>query len=331
MIARVYVLLPYSLTVPEGETFNIYSYMDEGCEVRVYPPAKSDVPPQPDYIKDIQIKGVPAFRANVLRVDFVKDSFDRRQDIECDPPFLFIRRTVNSFLSKLRFVTRGGYIKPIDFPNTTWRIEYLNDNGTELPKAEGLFRGRAGRRFEISWTGVNSQIWEDTHQLPHNYSPPEWHALLLDATVLLPEVGPAIVLAMTALEVFISQILDALAEKSSIPEKFWRWLSDRKRQSKATIEEQFDSLFKVLSGVSLKEDKELWQKFKHLQEARNKFVHTGVVKVSGRALNQGDAGRLVSAAGEIIHFIRERLPDDLKWPEYQYKFDVETSFNPFGG
>jgi hypothetical protein len=141
MIARFYALLPYFLTIPEGERFTIYSYTDNGYEVRVYPPLKTDNPAQPDNVEDIQINGLPAFRANTLRIDFVKDSFDRRQGIECDPPYEFIRRTVNSLLSRLRFVTRGFQVKPLDFLQASHQIRYLNDDETELPSEEGLVSG----------------------------------------------------------------------------------------------------------------------------------------------------------------------------------------------
>jgi hypothetical protein len=227
MIARFYALLPYFLTIPEGERFTIYSYTDNGYEVRVYPPLKTDNPAQPDNVEDIQINGLPAFRANTLRIDFVKDSFDRRQGIECDPPYEFIRRTVNSLLSRLRFVTRGFQVKPLDFLQASHQIRYLNDDETELPSEEGLVRGHGAIGFHLSWTAVNAQIWDEIHQLSPYYIPPVWDDLLLDATHVLPEVGPSIVLAATALEVFISYILDELAKRSSVPQELWIWLTNR--------------------------------------------------------------------------------------------------------
>ena len=40
MIARLFVLLPFSLTVPEGEQFPVYEYEDDGYRIRVYPPGR---------------------------------------------------------------------------------------------------------------------------------------------------------------------------------------------------------------------------------------------------------------------------------------------------
>ena len=36
MITRLHVLLPFSVQVPEGESFTVYSYAEDGYDVRVY-------------------------------------------------------------------------------------------------------------------------------------------------------------------------------------------------------------------------------------------------------------------------------------------------------
>src|SRR5687767_2631391 len=117
MLARLYVLLPYSLALPDGESYPVYSYEDNGYEIRIFPPVKSNEPSLD--VADgekLTINDKPGFRANVLRIDFVKDNFDRRTGIDCDPPYDLIQRTINSFLRKLRFVVRGFQVKEIDFP-----------------------------------------------------------------------------------------------------------------------------------------------------------------------------------------------------------------------
>jgi len=326
MIARLQVSLPYYLTVPGGEPFKIYSYNDEGYVVQFYPPVKTEIPELLDDVKEIQINGVPAFRTNVFYVEFHRTSFDRRKNIECDPTYDFIRRTLNYFLHKLRFVTKQSQIKPVDFPNLTWDISYLNDDSTELQKEEGLVRGRSMIMKRVSWNAMNSQIWEGINQLPPDYIPPEWDSLLLDAVDLLPEIGPAIVLAMTALEVFISKILDAMAVNSSIPKDLWKWINNRDWWLKnPAVEEQFDTLLYILSGVSFKKEKRpLWDAFKNLKKARNSFVHDGVAKVGDRVATQKDGAHLVKAAGDIIGFVRELLPEEMRWPQLQYKLDVQV-------
>lgn len=74
MLARLFVLLPFSLTIPEGEQLPVYQYADEGYGVRGFPPGRSDRPGPPDGVDQIQIDGVPAFQADALRIDFHKES-----------------------------------------------------------------------------------------------------------------------------------------------------------------------------------------------------------------------------------------------------------------
>ena len=332
MIARLRILLPQPITIPEGEKFSIYSYVDDNCEVRIYPPNKSDIPTQTDDLKDIEINGAPAFRANSLRIDFVRENFDLRESIECDPSYEFIQRTVNSFLTRLRFVTRGIQIKLLDFPQCTWFIDYLNDDETEVQKQEGMVLGRGRRTLNFSWTVVNSRVWDDIHHLSPLSTTPVWDTLSLDAMNLLPEVGPAIVLAATALEVFIAQILNQLAEQSSIPQELWTWINERDWLKEPSVEEQFDALLYILTGTSLKTNQRLWEGFIHLKGARNNFVHEGVAKINKRAvaLTHEDARRLVNTAIEIIRFVKDQLPENMKWPEYQNKLNVRVTMKPFG-
>ena len=287
MIARLHVLLPFTFTVPETEQFTIYSYIDAGYKIWIYPPKRTDAAINDDDVEEITVNGIKAFRANGLQIDFYKDNFDRRDSIVCDPPLGFIKKTINLFLVKLRFVTGGSAIKPIDFPLVTWRITYLNDDETELIAEKGFVRGRFSKAMSVSWITVNSQIWENLHSLPPDYTPPAWELLLLDSKDLLPEIGPSIVLAMTALEVFISIFLDLLADRSSIPQELWKWINNRQWfLQNPTNDDQFDRLLKILTGVSLKDENELWEAFKNLKKARNSFVHEGIAKIGEQTLNR---------------------------------------------
>lgn len=330
MIARLYILLPFTFTVPEKEQFNIYSYIDDGYNIWIYPPKRSNVKIYPDDVEEITVNGIKAFRANVLQIDFCKDNFDRRDSIVCDPPLDFIKKTINLFLIKLRFVTRGIAIKPLDFRLITWRIIYLNDDETELIAEEGFVRARFSKAMKLSWMTVNNQVWENLHSLPPDYIPPIWELLLLDSNDLLPEIGPSIVLAMTALEVFISVALDLLADRSSIPQSLWKWINNRQWFIQdPTTDDQFDKLLKILIGVSLKDENELWDAFKNLKKARNSFVHEGIAKIAGRGINREEAYQLVGSADKIIRFIKEKLPEDMKWPEFKYNFEVQATMKLF--
>ncbi len=217
MLARLFVLLPFNLTVPDGEQFIVYEYEDSGYKVRFYPPGRSDRAPSSTDPDQLKINGIPAFQAEVLRIDFHKDSFDRRSEIPCDPPEPVINRAINSFLVRLRHVLHAAQVRPLNFPLVTWRLQYLNDDETELEKKERFVRGRGTFQFSFSWTALTKKVWDDVHNLQPDYEPPPWESLLLDASAELPSIGPAVVLAATALEVFISQVLDQLATIRNAP------------------------------------------------------------------------------------------------------------------
>ncbi len=144
MLARLFVLLPFSLTIPEGEQFPVYEYADQGYLVRVCPPRRSDRPGAPlDDVDEILLDGAPAYQGDALWIDFHKESFDRSKvSLDrgmLDPPQDVLRRAVSSFLMRLRHVIRAPNVRP-DFPVGTWRIRYLNDDGTELEPDERLVR-----------------------------------------------------------------------------------------------------------------------------------------------------------------------------------------------
>ena len=325
MIARLHVLLPVWLTVPQGETFPIYEYADQDYRVRVFPPVKSDRVLPADRVSELRLDGVPAFRVDALRIDFQRQSFDRSEDLLFDPPKEVLGRAVNSFLIRLRYVIRAAAIRPLDFPLVTWRIQYLNDDESELEKVENLVRTRHGVEFSFSLVALNRRIWDDIQNLPVGYEPPLWEDLLLDAHGDLPRVGPAVVLAATALEVFSSHILNQLAAKQQLSGDLWNWISRRGDNLRdPTVEEQLDVLLKFFTGHSLKDDARLWESFKHLRTARNSFVHAGRASIGRSAISVETARTLVASAVEIVAKVRSWLPDDLQWPIFKHTVKLET-------
>ncbi len=325
MLARLFVLLPFNLTVPEGQQFPVYEYEDTGYKVRFYPPGRSDrAPPLADQ-DQITIDNVPAFQGDALRIDFQKDAFDRRSATLYDPPAQIIERAINFFLTRLRHVARAGQVRPLNFSLATWRIQYLNDDETELQKEEGLVRGRGTLQLSISWVALTKKVWDDVFNLPPNYEAPPWEGLLLDATVELPSIGPAIVLAATALEVFISQVLDQLAPMKVTPPELWKWINERGNWLREpTLEEQYDALTKFLTSHSLKEENTLWEAFKNLKDARNSFVHEGIAKIGESPISTETAQKLITSASNIISKIKEWLPKELHWPEFKYELSVKV-------
>ena len=110
MIARLHVVLPFHLAVPEGKEFTLYSYDDNGYEVTVYPPVKTDHPIQSEIPDSVLIDEAPAFVANGLRIDFRKERCDRTAGIDSDPPMALIQRSADSFVTRIRYVTTHSSI-----------------------------------------------------------------------------------------------------------------------------------------------------------------------------------------------------------------------------
>ena len=331
MLARLDALLPFSLWVPEGEQFPIYETTLEGYAIRAYPPFKGDGAATDDEIEQLSVNDTPAFQANVFRIDFHQAEFDRRSGLDSDPSLELIDRVLKSFMLRLRFVTRVSKIKPLDFPHVSWYLQYLNDDESELEEQEGLVRGRGARHHKFSWGVVNKEVWENLHNLPPDYQPPPWVMLLLDADLILPEIGPALVLAATALEVCISQNLDVLAAGGSVPKELWKWMNNRGWLREPSTEEQFDSLFRILCGSSLKDEPDLWEAFKNLKSARNCFVHEGVPRIGGEVVDKAKAVQLIREAREITEFVRARLPEERQWKEYVYTTRVKATMRLFKG
>src|SRR5436309_1808983 len=326
MIARLLVLLPFHLLVPEGERYPVFHYEDRGYRVSEYPPGKSDRPTSLEAGDEVRLDGVRAVEADVLRIEFQKDDFDRREEALFDPPLDVIQDAIKSFLTRLRYAARAPQVRPapVDFPLMTYRIIYLNDDGTELPKAEGLVRVRGRLRFSFSYIALNGKVWGSIHELPVDFEPTPWEELLLDAQGDLPRIGPAVVLAATALEVFIGRKLDELASLKSLSPDLWTWITDRGNYLRdPTVEEQYDVLLRCFTGYSLKSERQLWDSFMNLKSARNSFVHEGVARVGGAPVSVDDAKKLVDAASNVISKVREWLPEELHWPVFRHQVQIE--------
>jgi hypothetical protein len=82
-------------------------------------------------------------------------------------------------------------------------------------------------------------------------------------------------------------------------------------------------LLKELCGVSLKDNADLWAAFVRIRKARNTFVHGGVARDSKGALTADETQALLGKAREIIDFVKQRLPQELQWPVFHYKFKIE--------
>ena len=330
MIARLTVAVPFVMAVPDGADFPLWSSEEDGYGVTLRPPVRSDVPLPSDAPAQVEIDGKRAYLANAVQIDFHKSAFDRSKGGPSDPPEALLRSTVTSLLARLRYTTRATQINAGEpLQGTSWRLEYLNDDGSELAPDPALMRARTSVARRASFVAVSPAIWNAAHQLASAWASPVWDDILLDASGALPSVGTAVVLGATALEVFISHVLDGLAEAGRIPADVWAWLNDRDNWLKEpSTEEQFDVLLKHFTGHTLKDDRPLWQAFKELRTARNTFVHQGRATVGGVAITAERASVLIRSAHQIVQRVREWLPEDQRWPAHSVP--VQTKFLVMG-
>lgn len=328
MLARLYILMPYTVHLIDGDQFPLYESVDGAYKVIFRPPVRAEIPGSRPPPEGLMLNNRPAFEANFICIDFYKEKFERAADGAMDPPEEVIRRAVGEFHSRLRFTTQAAHARPVSFPWSQWKLDYLNDDGSPLEKEEGLLRGRGTIRYEWSFIGLTKDVWDAMFNLPVTFEVPVWDSIRLDSQAALPNVGSAVVLATTALEVFISVLLDALAVKNGFSKEFWKWINERgdKRGGwlrQPTVEEQYDVLLKQFCGHSLKDESMLWEAFKNLKSARNTFVHEGVAMLGKSPLTKDEAAILVGRVNDIIAKVREWVPEDLRWPRPEVKISLE--------
>lgn len=319
MLARVKIPLTFALVIP-AEGLKPYSYDEGGFRITVRSPARNPAIRLPKEPGAVSIRGVPALVANTLVIDFLKDNFDRRKVAAAyEPSDQSIITAYNLVISKIRRVCKAYFAHPAA-ERVPYEIDYLNDDGSELEPHEDYIRGRAEIRLDAQWATIVPDGWSALQQLTDVDLVP-WENLLLDARDQLPDVGAAVVLGATSVEVFIAHVLQVLAKKhaDSMPAQFadlWDWASERPGQQfdkQPSVDEQLDVVLKVLSGHSLKEREDLWGVLKHLRTARNKFVHEGQPMVGDSVVTHQRAVQMLDAVRATFDLIRSWLPEELRW------------------
>jgi hypothetical protein len=316
----------------------------DGYRVTIYPPHRSQLaenrdeiplveqarllaPTETPTLPAIRMDGDQVLESDVIQIDFVADSFDRRIDESPDdPPIEFVFRILNGFLRRFRTVGRAFQLQSLNPQRTTWRIQYLNDDGTPLEPEEGLFRGRGTGRMSYRLVGLPLHTWQRIHELPLEYAPPPADDLLLDAFGLLPHVGAAVVLGFAALETQIESVLDQLALAHDVGSELWAWINDRNDYRKApSTGEQFDSLLRAVTGDSLKDRPPLWEAFANLRAARNTFVHDGEAVLGGSPVSSDRALELLQRAGDVMDWVEGLVPEADRRPRDEQLTEFEIT------
>src|SRR2546425_7593231 len=156
MLARLRILLPFKITIPEGENLQPQEYDVAPYRVVLHPPLQADIdiaaeladltapllgldrgliPAAPPRATDaILLDGRRTIQANLLQVDFFKDQFDRRRSVGeagpgGDPPLVLGVEIANNLFRRFRSVgpaARGTGILPV---KNLLALPFLADDG----------------------------------------------------------------------------------------------------------------------------------------------------------------------------------------------------------
>jgi hypothetical protein len=341
MLARLRIRLPFAFQVPEGAELLPTEREFGEYRIRYHPALAAAHAPAPAYAtleqlanaleptdtptlrEDMTVDGGKVYDAEILQIDFVAKEFDRRLG-HGDPPDEVLLAAAADWLARLRHVGRAAHVR-LPEP-VAWELQYLNDDETELAATPGQVRRRGALAWTYGYVLHTQEVWKLACELPQTWRPPIWDKLLLDADAS-GDLGAKVVLAFTALEVFIALTLDELARRSTIQPALWAWLTNRGNYLRdPAADEQFDTLLQVLTGVSLKSAPGgLWSQFTDLRSARNKFAHEGEATLHGAPVDFARAVELVGSAVRIMLWVEDYLPEDLRRPRTTGRHEVSMT------
>lgn len=338
MLARFRVLLPYDIFVPLSVDLEPVRLNRGADTFVVQPPMQAQIyrgdeamtsgvairtvlerlaPQVPPFVANtVLVNGENAYPANLFEIHVRRDAFDRRPRNPSNPlagdtlveEFFAV---ANQCLHSIRRIVSTPVVKPIWPVTTFWRIDFLADDGEPLPEDRANVRRRMLAPTRWQACGLTREAWQKAHSTVDNPHRP-WETLILDAEAILPEVGPAVVLAAAALETLITIALDELASTTAVPPDLWDWINDRGDYRKEpSVVERYDILLRMIAGVSLKDDPALWEAFDQLRAARNSFAHRGVATIGKRRpepLTPQKADELIKTAKQIVLRVETLLP-----------------------
>jgi hypothetical protein len=361
MIARFTVLLPFSLTIPSGESLQPYEIQRDPYRIKIYPPLQANInyaelgmcsplslgevilklQPAPAKTTDmVLISNAPTIQANLLQIDFMKEDFDRSPSLDPErqldtgePPARFAFEIANDLIARLRAVGRGCELQSLNPDASFWRLDYLDDKGTILPKnpLAPKVRRRGSRPFRWRVAAVTQKVWLEAQNLPANFAPHIWDTLILHAEKVIPDVNAAVALANAALEAFSKWLLDELAQRAMLPTGLWAWINRRGHFLKEpSVDDRFDPLLRAFAGRSLKEEPILWKGYKDLRNARNSFSHAGKPTIGDREVTVEVATSLVNEAQQIVDWCENLLPETVHRPKTTETLDLFFPINQEG-
>lgn len=340
MIARYSILLPFELTLDAELALPPLVLSIDGERVLVHQPtralldaddlhAASDAPvgelalklvpgpKTPTY--SVTVDGKPTIHANLLIVDFSRESFERRRDspltLPADPPAERAIEAANELLRRIRVLARASNARLLNPDDVLWLLRYLKEDETPVDDDPRLYRERWVNLADWRLVGITPRLWTAVSALASGDVRRVWEDLLLDADALFAEAGPALVLAQSALETFARATLERLFQASGMPSRLWAFLFRDGREP--PLDAQLDELLVLLCGHSLKERNDLWEAYKTLKKARNSYAHGGEARIEGRPVTRTDLANLLVVVRDIIDWVETFLPAKWRRPSYE--------------
>lgn len=258
-----------------------------------------------------RFRAKPVEAYNHLEVVFRKPEFERLATSTRDPSTAMVEHAANDFLTRLAYFSRAASIEPLRLEHCAWKLDYLNDDRSELLPEDGKYRGHETMSTHTGpMISGGADFWTEFAKLPPGFSIPAWHPLLAQADRAMPDVGNALLLAAIALEVFVEIAISEHARNSSVPRALWDWISSRNGGRGPSTPDQYSVLLDAVCSHNLKESPRLWKALRNTLDARNSFAHTGKTLISGKLVTEAQARELIGLAREIIGTVNAWLSAD---------------------
>ena len=288
---------------------DIYRMLTPAATPRIYPFVRMD--------------GRLVKHANLLQIDFIRDRFERASGSAEDPPRDTVEAVVTNVVERLRYVIGAPTIREFRLRDTFWTVRYLTDEGNELPEEKGLLRRRVNAPFKFTFTGLDASSWAGVTNLSFSFRPQLWERLYLDAQYLLPEVGPALTLAISAIETAADEMIrDRLKPDTQKAEK----LIAGNRLGK-----RLDVVAKRITTNSLKDNPALWDAFDRLRRARNAAAHKGTPMLDGVEVTEEVALQIILAVRPVLQWIESLMSPSLRShrdphePKWEWRSPVHSA------
>ncbi|MDA0167161.1 hypothetical protein OM076_43275 [Solirubrobacter ginsenosidimutans] len=350
MLARVRILLPYLLHVATPAVPASVEFERDGVTVLVRWPYQSaadrsiytieSVAPPSDIADslgpldpvrispNVRIDGGETFAADAIQVELRAPAFARTSEDSHRLAALAVD-SAQGALERIRSVTRAAHVRRLTRDETVWRLDYLNEDGSELAPAPPLLRASISPgAIDLTAVAVTNEIWEAARSLPKDFRTPPWETLFLDAVSTRWNIGPALVLMYAALEARITNAIEVLIDSTDADPELWSWITDRdeKFHLQPSMKDKYSVVIKALSGESLKvRDAKLWQSFVQIGKGRNSFAHGEPATIDRKPVTDLDMIRLLDHCGRILNWVDSLLPSEHRRPQREIASQIEVT------